>query len=84
MNEQGKHFWYDVIPMIGGWLFVICVLLGLGYVFFLVVIDGRSPKYNAEEAEKEYQIRKRPQPTPRDPDDSRFFDNVEEARNDFN
>lgn len=75
--------WYDTVGIVGGQLFVVCVLLALAYTIFLIVTDGRPNSKDVEEAMNEYQDRKRPKPTPRDPDDQGFFDKVEEAQNDF-
>lgn len=76
--------WYDTIGIIGGNLFVLCVLLALAYVIFEIVTGGRADGYDIEEAELEYKERKRPKPEAREEDDKLFFDKVEEARNDFN
>lgn len=74
--------WYDTIGILGGDLFVVLILLAVGYVLFQI-IEGSPSIYDIEKIEKEYQERKRPKPTPREPDDKGFFDEVEEAQNDF-
>lgn len=82
MNDQAyERHWYDTIGMIGGWLFVACILLVLILLFLKIIFesaeDAKTRKV-IDEAEADFQ---RPKPTSKE---DRFFNDVEEAQNDFN